>query len=266
MLRLSSWSLRAAPRLARALSVQTVADGLDRIPHIYNARGVLRGLDWGGTAVFAASGSVAAAEAGFDHLGCIAVGTVTAIGGGTLRDLVIFARAPFWSRAAADGGEPEYLLIAAAAASAAFLLVAPTEAGGPSHYPNDDAPDAVALGAFAVIGAMNGARAGLGFAQSLLCGVVTGTGGGTIRDVWLKRPVRVFHSQKELYAVCAGVGAGAFLGAGALGVKSFAVRVALGVGSTVALRAAALAYDLRLLSWARAPQPAAPAPAPRVTL
>lgn len=87
--------------------VPTQPDGLDRIPHISSTRGILRGLDWAGTAVFAASGAIAAAEANFDLLGAVAVGTVTAVGGGTLRDLVIFARAPFWSTAAADGGEPE---------------------------------------------------------------------------------------------------------------------------------------------------------------
>ncbi len=220
-----------------------VADGLDRIPHLSSTRGVLRGLDYAGTLVFAASGSIAAAESGLDVCGCIAVGTVTAVGGGTLRDLVIFARPPFWSGAAPDGGEPEYLLLACVSAAAAFFCVPLLQDGAP----NDDAADAVALGAFAVIGAMNGARAGLPFLQSLLCGVVTGTGGGTVRDVWLRRPVRIFHSQKELYATCAAVGAATFLGAPR--GWSFAARVALGVGSTAALRAASLAGHLRLPTW-----------------
>ncbi len=120
---------------------------------------------------------------------------------------------------------------------------------GAKDWPNDDIPDAVALGAFAVIGAMNGARAGLHVSQSLLCGVATGTGGGTIRDVWLKRPVRIFHSQKELYATAAAAGAATFLTAKSVGIRSFGVRVALGVGATVAVRAAALTYGLRLPTW-----------------
>lgn len=218
-----------------------VADGLDRIPHLSSARGVLRGLDWAGTAVFAASGSIAAAECGFDLLGAVAVGTVTAVGGGTLRDIVIFTRPPFWSGAAPDGGEPEYLLLAFFSAAAAFLCVPLL------GVPNDDAADAVALGAFAVIGAMNGARAGLPMLQSILCGVVTGTGGGTIRDVWLRRPVRIFHSHKELYATCAATGAFSFLSAPR--AWSFAVRVALGVGSTAAMRAVSIAAPLKLPTW-----------------
>lgn len=223
-------------------------DGLDRRPHARSARGVLRGLDLAGTAVFAASGAAAAGEAGFDALGAVAVGTVTAVGGGTLRDVVILGRAPFWSGAAAGGGEPEYLWVAAAAALAAF--VAASAAGA---YPDDAAPDAVALGAFAVIGAMNGARLGLPAAQSLLCGVVTATGGGTIRDVWLRRPVRVFHAHKEVYATCAAAGAGVFL-ALPPARASFAARAAAGVGATVAARAAAIAADARLPAFAaRAP-------------
>ena len=156
------------PPLASGLPAAVSPDGLDRIPHFSSARGVLRGLDWAGTAVFAAGGAVAAAATGFDVLGAVAVGTVTAVGGGTMRDLVILARAPFWSGAAEDGGEPEYLLIAAMAALGAFYAFPLV---GEGAWAKDAAPDAVSLGAFAVIGAMNGARAGLPMAQSLLCGV-----------------------------------------------------------------------------------------------
>ena len=231
------------PPLASGLPAAVSPDGLDRIPHFSSARGVLRGLDWAGTAVFAAGGAVAAAGTGFDVLGAVAVGTVTAVGGGTMRDLVILARAPFWSGAAEDGGEPEYLLIAALAALGAFYAFPLVGEGG---WAKDAAPDAISLGAFAVIGAMNGARAGLPMAQSLLCGVMTGTGGGVVRDMILKRPVRIFHSHKELYASAAASGAAVFLGASRFGVRSFGARVALGVGVTVLARGAAVAYGLRL--------------------
>jgi len=260
----SSRLIRTALRPGRYFSTQSQAlepiqavtaepcDGLDRIPHLKSTRGILRGLDWAGTALFAASGSIAAASTGFDLLGAVAVGSVTALGGGTLRDIVIFARPPFWSAAAADGGEPEYLLIALLGAVGAFFAYPVV---GEAAWPNDDAPDAVALGAFAVIGAMNGARAGLPMAQSLLCGVVTGTGGGTIRDVLLKRPVRILHSHKELYATTVASGAAVFLGASRLGIRSFATRVALGVGATVLLRGASLVYGLRLPTWENATPP-----------
>jgi len=238
----------AIPPLPPLVQAATTAhaDGLDRIPHLRDARGILRALDWAGTALFAASGTIAAASTGFDLLGSVAVGSVTALGGGTLRDIIIFNRPPFWSAAAADGGEPEYLWIAAIAALGAFYAYPII---GEAAWPNDDAPDAIALGAFAVIGAMNGARAGFPFAQSLLCGVATGCGGGTIRDVLLKRPVRIFHSHKELYATTVATGAAVFLAATKFGIRSFGIRVALGVGTTVMMRTASLVYGLRLPTW-----------------
>ncbi len=223
--------------------VTQTADGMDRYPHFSSPRGWLRGLDWMGTVVFAAGGAVAAAESNMDLLGAIAVGTVTAVGGGTLRDVVILGRAPFWSGAASDGGEPEYLIMSAIAATLAFFSFPYI---GKKAWEKDEIPDAIALGTFAVIGAMNGVRMGVPLAQSVMCGVFTGTGGGMIRDVWLKRPVRVFHSYKELYATAAASGAAAFLSARSIGVHSFGGRVALGLSVTCALRGASIHYGLRL--------------------
>ena len=175
---------------SRGRCVQTVAaseppDGLDRWPHFTSTRGVLRALDWGGTVVFAASGSIAAASAGFDVYGAVMTGCITAVGGGTLRDVLVFGRAPFWS---GSSGEAEYLYLAAAGALVAFFAYPLV---GASSWPDDRVPDAVALGAFAVIGAMNGVRAGLPPPLTIMCGVLTATGGGMVRDVLIRRPVRV---------------------------------------------------------------------------
>ncbi len=59
-------------------------DGLTRWPSLSTHQGILRGLDWFGTSVFALAGSAAAGNCGMDILGCTVVGTITAVGGGTV--------------------------------------------------------------------------------------------------------------------------------------------------------------------------------------
>lgn len=176
-----------------------------------------------------------------DGLGAVAVGTITAVGGGTLRDVIILRREPFWSGAE---GEIEYLYLAAAGALAAFIL---HPIVGKDAWPDDTAADAISLGAFAVIGAMNGARARLPLPLSVLCATVTATGGGVVRDIVTRRPVRIFHSEKELYASCAASGGLVFL----LARQSLplAAASALGVGATAAARAAAVNGNIRLPKW-----------------
>ena len=71
-------------------------EGLPRFPDITTPTGILRGLDYFGTIVFAASGGLTAATCGCDLLGTLAVGTITAVGGGTIRDTIVLNKQPFW--------------------------------------------------------------------------------------------------------------------------------------------------------------------------
>ena len=71
-------------------------EGLPRFPNLHTPTGVLRSLDWFGTVAFAASGALTAATCGCDALGTVAVGTITAVGGGTIRDAVVLNKPPFW--------------------------------------------------------------------------------------------------------------------------------------------------------------------------
>ena len=140
----------------------------------------------------------------------------------------------------------EYLWLALIGAAATFFLYPELK----SVWPNDDAIDAVSLGAFAVIGAMNGVRAHLAVPLVIVCGVLTATGGGTVRDVLTGKPVRILHSHKELYATTAASGAAAYLAVRAVGAP-FAVRAAAGVATTVALRWGAWTYGWRLPTWTK---------------
>ena len=94
----------------------------------------LRGLDYVGTVAFAASGTMVAGHAGMDILGCTMVGTITSLGGGTIRDLLLGRTPVFWFK------EIEYLLLCVGTALAAFYAhdklegpVARRRCGGATH-------------------------------------------------------------------------------------------------------------------------------------
>ena len=215
--------------------------------------GVLRGLDYGGTAVFAFTGAITAGAHGLDMLGVLMVGTITAVGGGTLRDVLILSRLPFWSGA---DGELEYIYISLGAAALAFFAFPWLRARELLH--EDGAllqwGDAAGLGAFAVIGAQNGLRARLPPLLTILCGISTATFGGLTRDVLVAREggVRILHSHAEVYASCAAVAAGSYVLAARAGLP-LAARIAAGVGVGVAARAVAWGHGLRLPTWSTLP-------------
>jgi len=218
---------------------------MDRYPHLRSTRGILRGIDYFGTLLFAANGSIIAATHGMDLLGAIAVGTITACGGGTVRDVVILGRIPFWS---GPDGETEYLWMSFAAAVAAFYAF--------PYYKEEwesrpvDWADGLCIGAFGVIGAMNGIRANLSPALCVLCATSTGTFGGATRDVLCNRPVRILHSYAEIYATCAASGGGAYLAVRALGLSPSA-RVWAGISVALALRYLAWTHEIKLPSYQR---------------
>ena len=96
-----------------------------------------------------------AASCGMDLLGATAIGTITAIGGGTVRDAIILHKQPFWVE------ETEYFYMAAFVAALTFFAwpelpsgnLVKNEKGGEGSFMFWG--DAVGVGAFAVVGAMN---------------------------------------------------------------------------------------------------------------
>ena len=62
----------------------------------FSKLGLFRALDWIGTLTFAVTGSALAGQYNMDLLGCVIVGSITAIGGGTIRDLLLGASPVFW--------------------------------------------------------------------------------------------------------------------------------------------------------------------------
>lgn len=215
-------------------------DSLPRYPTL-STLGILRSLDYVGTISFAHTGALLAATSGMDLLGTTVVGTITAIGGGTIRDAIILRNRPFWTE------ETEYLYMSAVTAMMTFALW-PRDQSDESvgHF----VTDALGVGAFCVIGAQNGVRAGVPGVVSVVCGVATATFGGAVRDVLCRKEVRILHSHAEIYASTAAVGAATYLAArsAGLGVVS---RVGMGVGSAFAGRCWAWMYGTRLPVWKR---------------
>jgi uncharacterized membrane protein YeiH len=232
--------------LSTTSSASTAVDGMPRYPGTCPG-GILRGLDYFGTVVFGYTGGIMAAQHGLDLLGVAVVGSITAIGGGTLRDLLIFARTPFWS---GSDGEGEYLYLAGAGAVAAFFLYPSLEQHLHKDGPALQWADALGLGAFAVIGTMSAIRGGLSPLLCTLSGMSTATFGGLTRDVLVARKggVRIFNSHAELYASCAAAASVTYQLLRAAHAPLWA-KVLCGVGVGVVTRAAAWEHSLKLPTW-----------------
>ena len=161
--------------------------------------------EWLGTAAFAVSGAMVAIDTGMDLFGVIFLAMITALGGGTLRDVLIghFPPRMFTNF--------EFLLLAVACAVTVFVLAdLYKERYIKSEHGIErvnNVFDAIGLGVFAVSGARIGMEAGFtdnAFLVTFL-GMTTAVGGGMIRDVLLQRIPFVLN--KRVYAVAAIAGA-----------------------------------------------------------
>lgn len=276
----------ASPADAKLLNAPRVRgrddDALSRFPHLGNAGGILRGLDYTGTLTFALTGSVTAAQSGLDIFGCSLIGMITAVGGGTIRDAVLLAKRPFWTE------ETEYIWMTLLTGCLTFFtwphvlqwqqerqerlakdnkksamdteneirnIDQPNEektASTPSYDELDaalDTLDAVGLSAFAIVGAQNGIRAGMPMVVSAICGMATSTFGGLTRDVLCARPVRIIHSNAEIYAAPALLGAITYLVAKKVLPASPGARIFSAFFVCMGVRYVAVKHDVKLYTW-----------------
>lgn len=157
---------------------------------------VARALDLLGVFAFAVNGAFTAVEkTRVDIVGILALGIITALGGGIIRDLCIGSIPP------AAFTDRYYLAIAAGGALIAFFV---SRLPRLLHRPML-VLDAVGLSVFAVAGAQKALAFGLDPAPAILLGAVTAVGGGTIRDVLIREVPSVLTS--GLYAIPALIGA-----------------------------------------------------------
>lgn len=152
-------------------------------------------LDLVGIFVFAIAGGLVAVRKGLDVFGVLVLAGTTGLGGGFLRDVLIGAAPP----AALE--DWRYLVVPVVAGVLAFV-----------YHPalgrverSINVLDAFGLGLFCVTGALKAMDYGLGPVPSALMGMVTGIGGGMLRDVLASRVPAVFRG--ELYGTPALAGA-----------------------------------------------------------
>ncbi len=153
-------------------------------------------FDIAGTILFGIEGATAAVAGHLDAFGVMVLSFATALGGGIIRDLLLGAAPPAALR---DWRYP----VAAFGGGATVLIVRPfVESMPPSTI---TLLDAAALALFAVAGTRKALDYDMHPFIAVLLGVITGVGGGTIRDIFLARVPAVLRV--EIYATAALVGA-----------------------------------------------------------
>jgi uncharacterized membrane protein YeiH len=187
-----------------------------------------------GVGVFAASGALAAGRKGFDLIGVVVISGVTAIGGGTLRDVLLDRHPIFWI------ADPTQLLVILAAAALTLLYVRFRKPPWTALL----VADALGLALFTISGAQVAEQRGLPGIIVVVMGTITGSAGGVMRDI-LSGEVPLLLRHTELYATAAIAGIIVYLLAEKAGLDPTAAALA-GMVTVAALRFAAILWRLRL--------------------
>ena len=190
-------------------------------------------LEYLGVMVFAISGALAAGRKSLDLIGVVVIATATAIGGGTLRDLLIDRHPVFWI------DQPVYLWVILATA---LLTVAYTRRFRPPDRSLAYA-DAGGLALFAISGAQIAEQHGLPAATVVLMGTMTGVAGGVLRDV-LTAEIPLIFRRRRFYATAAIAGVVLYLVLQTVIERTVAALA--GMALIAALRIAAIHWSLKV--------------------
>ncbi len=190
-------------------------------------------LDLLGVAVFAISGALAGLHRGLDLFGVTVLASVAAIGGGTLRDILLNRHPVFWIR------DPKYLYTILAATALTIL--------GQNYLPSLETgllvADAFGLGLCALSGARIAEASDQTRIVVILMGTMTGVTGGVMRDL-LSGVIPVLL-RRDIYATAAIAGICLYLLMQRAGVKRSWAFVA-GIVSVVAVRLLAITFGWQL--------------------
>lgn len=203
---------------------------------------IVRVIDLMAVAVFAITGALVAARRELDPTSFVFVGTITGVGGGSLRDLMLGVRPVFWVE------EPVYLWITVSVSLAMFWgarLLA-------SRLKALLWMDAIGLALFAVAGAQKAVSLGASSVVAVLMGVMSAAFGGLMRDILCGEKTLLFNT--DIYATAAIAGAVAYLLLRELGVPpEFQALGGFLVG--FGLRGAALQFGWALPHYKRPDRP-----------
>ncbi len=186
------------------------------------------------TAVAAISGALAGRGKQVDLFGVVVLAQVTALGGGTLRDVILDARPVFWVT------DPSYIVTATSAAIVLFVAVRYWR----MPYKFLLFADAGALALFTALGVHKALERGVSPIVAVAMGVMTGVVGGMVRDVLTGEIPFVLRHQIYLYATAAICGASVFVVLSPY-IDSSTVW-GLAIATTLLLRVAAILWEIRL--------------------
>lgn len=193
-----------------------------------------------GVAVCSISGALGAGRKGFDLLGVAIIALVTAIGGGTLRDVLLDRHPIFWI------ADPSYLLVILIGAALTVVYVRFRR----PPYRVLLIADALGLGFFTIFGAQVAEAKELPAVIVILMGAITGAAGGLFRDV-LSAEVPLLLRKGELYATASIIGAAMYLLVQAIHCPR-PLSAIIGAAVVIGLRLAAIRWQLVLPTF-RAP-------------
>jgi uncharacterized membrane protein YeiH len=185
-----------------------------------------------GDVVFAVSGALTAARYRMDVLGFVMIGTITGIGGGTTRDLLL-GRTVWWTQ------DPLELILCVVASLATFFFIT-------SDITRRKAmtwADTLGLSVFGVVGCHIALEFGAPFIIAVFMGMVTATGGGVIRDVLTNTQPMIVSGQ--VYATAALLGSLSYGSMRHLGVAEIPAEVVASLAA-FSLRASAIVFDIRM--------------------
>jgi uncharacterized membrane protein YeiH len=184
--------------------------------------------------VFAVSGALAAGRKSLDWLGVAIIAVVTAIGGGTVRDLLLDRRPIFWI------AHPEFLMVCLAATAFTLVYVRLRIPAFRALF----VADALGLAFFTIGGVQIAEQSGVSGLLALLMGMITGVVGGVARDVLLAE-IPLILRRGQLYASAAIVGAALYLLLERAGAPRDAAALA-GMATIALVRFAAILWRLEL--------------------
>ena len=197
---------------------------------------ILHVLDLVGVAVFAIGGAMAAMAAHLDLLGVLVLASITAVGGGTVRDLLLDRHPVFWIQDAT----PLVVIVASTVLTVAWVQFLPLPTRALLIV------DALGLAVFALSGAQVAEAAGCRALVIVLMGTLTGVGGGLARDVLTAKVPLIL--QQDIYATAAMAGIALYLALRRVGVAA-PWSLCAGVATVLAMRLAAIYFSLRLPSF-----------------
>ena len=190
-------------------------------------------LDLFGVAVFAITGSLAAGRKQMDFLGVVVLAAVTALGGGTIRDLVLGAEPVFWV------SSPIYVLIALVIAILIFFLVRFYRI----PYKVLLVADAFGLSVFTIVGTQKALALETHVGIAVVMGIMTGVVGGMLRDILSGEIPLILR--REIYATASLCGAITF-SVISLALLNQNLAIIASIAMTLGLRLSAIKWNLSL--------------------